>query len=143
MSHFINLQNNMDCLFCKIVAQQIPNYTVYEDEHALAFLDIHPCVAGHTVVIPKVHALTLPELPAAEVGPLFLGVQATMQRLQEVLRPDGFTVGWNHGEAGGQAVPHVHIHVLPRYDNDGGGNMHSVVRNPSERPVDAVAKLFE
>lgn len=133
----------MDCLFCKIVAKQIPNFTVYEDEHALAFLDIHPCVTGHTVVIPKTHAATLPELPAAEVGPLFLAVQATMNRMQDVLKPDGFTVGWNHGEAGGQAVPHLHIHVLPRYHNDGGGTMHTVVRQASDRSVDAIAKLFD
>lgn len=132
-----------DCLFCKIVAGQIPNHTVLETEQALAFLDIFPCVDGHVVVIPKIHAGTLPELPTENVGPLYEAVQAVMKRMQEVLQCDGFSVGWNHGEAGGQAVPHLHVHVLPRWHKDGGGNMHSIVKTPTKMPVAEMAAKFK
>lgn len=132
-----------DCLFCKIVAGQIPNHTVVETPDALAFLDIFPCVDGHVVVIPKTHAATLPELPVEKVGPLYEAVQTTMKRVQEALGCDGFSVGWNHGEAGGQAVPHLHVHILPRWNKDGGGNMHSIVKTPAKIPVAEMAAKFK
>ncbi len=132
-----------DCLFCKIVAGQIPNYTVVETPDALAFLDIFPCVDGHVVVIPKTHAATLLELPTEKVGPLYEAVQTAMKRVQEVMGCDGFSVGWNHGEAGGQAVPHLHVHILPRWNKDGGGNMHSLIKAPTKTPVAEMAAKFK
>lgn len=132
-----------DCLFCKIVAGQIPNYTVVETDQALAFLDIFPCVDGHAVVIPKIHAVTLLDLPTEMVGPLYEAVQMTMKRLQTVLGCDGFSVGWNHGEAGRQAVPHLHIHILPRWANDGGGSLHSIVKTPTKVTVADLAAKFK
>lgn len=132
-----------DCLFCKIVAGQIPNHTVVETADALAFLDIFPCVDGHIVVIPKTHAVTLLELPLEKVGPLFEAVQMAMKRAQAVLGCAGFSVGWNHGEAGGQAVPHLHVHILPRWEKDGGGNMHSIVKVPAKISVAEMAGKFK
>lgn len=132
-----------DCLFCKIVAGQIPNHTVVETAEAIAFLDIFPCVDGHTVVIPKVHATTLLELPTEKIGPLYEAVQLAMARLQTVLGCDGFSVGWNHGEAGGQAVSHLHVHILPRWHNDGGGSLHSIVKTVSKIPVAELAAKFK
>lgn len=132
----------MDCLFCKIINKEIPNYTVYEDEHVLAFLDIFPHAVGHTVVIPKMHAENLLELPEAEIAPLYVAVQKVQAKLQAALMPEGFTVGWNHGEAAGQAVPHLHVHILPRWQADGGGSMHSVLPKLNNPDVKAVfAKL--
>ncbi len=132
-----------DCIFCKILEKSIPSYQVYEDEYTLAFLDIFPCVQGHTVVIPKVHAHDLLDFEKQTLQGFFLGVQKSLQKVQQVLAPQGFTVGWNHGAAGHQAVPHLHVHILPRFENDGGGSMHSVVKNPSMLKVEEVAKLFE
>jgi len=132
----------MDCIFCKIIHGDIPNYTVYEDDYALAFLDIHPLVKGHTVVIPKVHAKILLDLSNEIVCDFFVDVKHVMELVENVFHPDGFTVGWNHGEAGGQVVPHLHVHILPRWDNDGGGNIHSIINNPGELSVEDVAKLF-
>lgn len=132
-----------DCLFCKIAAGQIPNHTVVETAEAIAFLDIFPCVDGHTVVIPKFHATTLLELPTEKIGPLYEAVQLAMARLQTVLGCDGFSVGWNHGEAGGQAVPHLHIHILPRWHNDGGGSLHSIVKTVSKISVAELAAKFK
>lgn len=130
------------CLFCKIVRHEIPNYTVYEDDHTLAFLDIHPCVKGHTVVIPKVHGETMLDLNGEIVKEFFGGVKRALERVEQVLSPDGFTIGINHGEAGGQAVPHLHVHILPRWKNDGGGSVHTVVENSDEVKVKEIAKFF-
>ncbi len=130
----------MDCIFCKIGAKEIPAHMTYEDEHAFAILDIHPVAPGHTMVIPKLHAANLLELPPQEVGPVFEAVQAVTARLQEVLRPDGFTIGINHGDVSGQTVKHLHIHVLPRFMNDGGKSIHAVVHNPGNEDTAALAK---
>lgn len=128
----------MDCIFCKIINKEIPNYTVYEDATVLAFLDIFPHAVGHTVVIPKVHVHDLTEAGDELIGSLFVAVKKVQERLENVLKPNGFNVGWNHGEAGGQAVPHLHIHILPRYTNDGGGSIHSInkkIENPDVKAV--------
>lgn len=130
------------CIFCKILAKEIPNYTVYENDHVLAFLDIHPHAKGHTVVIPKRHAVTLFELSDSELQAYILGVKSAMERVESVLHPDGFTTGWNHGEAGGQAVPHLHIHIFPRWHTDGGKSIHAAVNAPGDTPVSTVAALF-
>ena len=132
----------MDCLFCKIVGGEIPNYTVYEDENVLAFLDIFPHAVGHTVIIPKVHAENLLELTSEKIAPLFGAVKKVQEKLLAGLKPEGFTIGWNHGPAGKQAVPHLHIHVLPRWNNDGGGSMHSILKKSEGIDVKEVfAKL--
>lgn len=130
------------CIFCKILKGDIPNYTVYEDNHVLAFLDINPHAKGHTVVIPKVHGDTIYDLNEELQKELFPVLSKVMHRIDEVLHPDGFNVGWNHGEAGGQVVPHLHIHVIPRWEGDGGGSIHSIVKNPGDKSVEYVGALF-
>jgi histidine triad (HIT) family protein len=129
-----------DCLFCKIVAKQIPAQIVYEDDHALAFLDIHPSAPGHTMVIPKVHAPNLLELPPEEVGPLFAAVQHVGKMLSKAFTPDGITMGANQGRASGQEVDHLHVHLIPRWHNDGGHAVQSVVHNPPEESLDDILK---
>lgn len=126
----------MDCIFCKIIAKEIPSYGIYEDDHALAFLDINPRAPGHTMIIPKVHAVTLLDLPTAEIGPLFAAVKAVTAKIEKTLKPDGFTIGINHGDASGQTVKHLHVHVIPRWKDDGGGSIHSVVSNPSSEDIE-------
>lgn len=131
----------MDTIFHNILRGDIPNYTVYEDEAVLAFLDIAPCTKGHTLVIPKVYAQTLLDLPDDTLAGYLTGIKRTMERLDAVLSPDGYTVGWNMKEAAGQAVPYVHCHIMPRWDGDGGGNMHSIVDVMSGDVAD-IAALF-
>lgn len=129
-------------IFKKIIAKDIPSHVVYEDEHNLAFLDINPHAKGHTLVIPKTDPERFADMKETEVQSLFVAVQKTMARIQEVLGPDGFNVGWNDGKAGGQMVEHVHVHILPRYDGDGGGSMHAIVKADLEISVEEVAQLF-
>ncbi|MDO8469607.1 MAG: HIT family protein [bacterium] len=125
----------MDCLFCKIACHEIPALVIREDANTLAFLDIDPRAAGHTVVIPKRHAGTLLDIPREELCPLWQAVQAATAQLHTTLRPDGFTVGVNHGKHAGQAIDHLHIHIVPRWEGDGGGSIHTVVDNPPTEPL--------
>jgi histidine triad (HIT) family protein len=129
-----------DCIFCTIVARGIPAEVVFEDEHALAFLDVTPRAPGHTVVVPKRHSPTLLDLPADEVGPLFAAVQTTARRVLAALQADGMTVGVNHGAVSGQTVPHLHVHIIPRFVGDRGGSIHSVVHNPPKESIAAIAE---
>lgn len=131
-----------DCLFCKIIAKEIPCHKVFEDENVLAFLDIHPCAKGHTVIIPKKHFGNLLEMSMAEWEVMSRGLSTVLTKVKEVLNPDGMNLGINNGKAAGQAVGHVHWHILPRWEGDGGGSMHSIVRNGGEVDVKEVAKLF-
>ena len=116
------------CIFCKIVAGEIPSYKVYEDEHALAFLDIHPCAPGHTVVIPKQHSETELDTEPEEAAAVMQAVQHASRVLKEKLGPAGFNIGWNHGRIAGQAINHWHVHIIPRNAGDNGGSMHSIVK---------------
>lgn len=127
------MEDKKDCLFCKIAAKEIPAEVIYEDEHVVAFLDIYPMTPGHTVIIPKKHAENIIGLSEEEVGPLFSAVKKMTALLSEKLKPEGFTIGINHGRTAG--MDHLHVHVVPRYEGDGGGSIHSVVRYPSEESL--------
>ena len=132
-----------DCLFCKIVSKEIPNHTVYEDANVLAFLDIHPCSKGHTVVVPKKHFADLSEMSVADWQAMRGGLAGSFAKVQKVLNPDGINLGINNGKAAGQAVPHIHWHLIPRWEKDGGGSMHSIVRSGEAVDVKATAELFK
>jgi len=129
-----------DCLFCKIVAGEIPSHKIYEDKNSFVFLDIHPQSLGHAMVIPKIHAVDITELPQDKVGPLFETVQKMAKYIPETLGAAGLTVGINQGTVSGQVVPHLHVHLMPRFEGDGGGSVHSAVNNP---PTEDVAKTAD
>jgi histidine triad (HIT) family protein len=120
----------MECLFCKIAKKLITASTVYEDDHAIAFLDTTPRTLGHTLVISKYHASALKDLPDEEVGPLFSAVKKVAVILEKQLQSDGITIGINQGAASGQVVEHVHIHLMPRWRGDRGHSIQSVVDAP-------------
>ncbi|MEK6939389.1 MAG: HIT family protein, partial [Nanoarchaeota archaeon] len=104
-----------NCIFCKIGKGEIPAHKVYEDQKMLAFLDVKPHSKGHTVVIPKTHGVTVFDFSDKQLQELMVAVRKTVERIQKVLSPDGFNVGWNHNTAAGQVVPHLHVHIMPRY----------------------------
>ncbi|MBI4017669.1 MAG: HIT domain-containing protein [Candidatus Aenigmarchaeota archaeon] len=122
-----------DCIFCRIASKDLSSEIVYEDSKTLAFLDINPISPGHTVVVPKTHTANIFELDVGGVADLFNAVRSVMKSIQDGLKPAGFNFGVNHGRAAGQAIDHVHVHILPRFENDGGGSMHSIVRNPPKQ----------
>jgi histidine triad (HIT) family protein len=131
-----------NCLFCKIINGSIPCYKVYEDETALAFLDIHPCSVGHTVVIPKNHVGRAEEMSEDLWKNLAVALKKAAKRVADVVKADGLNIGLNDGPVAGQAVPHVHWHIIPRFDNDGGGSMHSIIRAQTPAVSDT-ARLFK
>ncbi len=128
-----------DCVFCKIIAGTAKAEVVYEDDCALAFLDIHPASRGHTMVIPKVHAETLDRLPDAQFGPLLQVVRTVMGLLEKSLQPAGLNVGWNHGWAAGQRVNHLHVHLIPRYAGDGGAGIQFLVHGSVREDLASIA----
>lgn len=133
----------MECLFCKIIKKEIKAEIIYEDNEALAFLDINPRAPGHTMVIPKKHAANIFELDDYLMRPVFHAVKIVAGFIQKSLKPDGFTIGINHGEASGQAVEHLHIHIIPRWKNDGGGSIHGVVNNQPKENLRDIAKFIK
>ncbi len=127
------------CIFCKIGKGEIVAEKVYEDEHVFAFLDIMPRAPGHTMVIPKTHAKSFLELPSASVGPFFEGVQKVLGMVSHALKPDGFTLGMNHGKVSGQEIDHLHFHIMPRWQDDKGHSIQSVVANPPKEDLKSIA----
>lgn len=130
-----------DCLFCKLVKGEIPSYKVYEDENAVAFLDIHPSAPGHTMVIHKKHGLTLLDYTQEELGQLMNAVQKVDQKIVKALGTQLITIGINQFEEGG--VPHLHIHLIPRWKNDGGGIIQTTVKNPPKESLDELKEKIK
>lgn len=131
------------CLFCKIGAGEIQSYTIFENEDVRAFLDIHPCSKGHTVVIPKKHFSEIGEMNEEEWLKVMNGLRETISLVDKKLKPGGMNIGINNRPPAGQAVLHVHWHIIPREEKDGGGSMHSIVRSDNTGDVAEVAKMFK
>ncbi|MFW5916906.1 MAG: HIT family protein [Halorubrum sp.] len=131
-----------DCIFCSIVDGEIPARTVHETDDVLAFLDANPLAPGHTLVIPKTHAERVGDLDPALASAVFDAVAAITPQVESAVDADGANVGINDGEAAGQEVPHVHVHVVPRFDGDGGAPIHAVAGDRpdlSDGELDAIA----
>ncbi|MER5970616.1 MULTISPECIES: HIT family protein [unclassified Streptomyces] len=107
----------MDCVFCAIVAGEVPSHRVFEDETVVAFLDARPLFPGHALVVPRRHSETLGDLPGAEVGPFFLRVQRIAGAVERGMGAAGSFVAANNRIS--QSVPHFHVHVVPRNPKDG------------------------
>ena len=117
---------SMPCIFCQIAAGKIPSEKIAESEHAFAFLDIRPLARGHAMVVPKEHAERFSEMsPAAAQGVMLLA-QEVARRQASALAAEGTTIAVNDGEAAGQEVMHVHLHLVPRSAADGFGPIHGM-----------------
>jgi len=108
-----------DCIFCKIIAGEIPSCRVYEDDQTIAFLDIAPIVQGHTLVIPRQHVDPLTDASPQVLMACLQTVQRVMRAQSRALGADGINLHQANGAAAGQVVPHLHFHVIPRFDKDG------------------------
>ena len=131
----------MSCLFCRIANKEIDSKIVYEDEFSVAFLDINPCQRGHLLVIPKKHYQNLNEVPEGQLTKLFETVKKMTILLEEKLNVSSFNIGWNHGKDAGQVINHLHIHIIPRYPNDGGGSMQTIVETGDDNLEETYQKL--
>jgi len=133
----------MECLFCDLALGKSQTYKIYEDEHTFAFLDIHPLTKGHTIVIPKNHAKNILDLSDNEVAAFFQAIKKIVAHIKEKLRPDGFNIGINMDKMAGQAMDHFHVHVLPRWQGDGGGSVHSIVSSPPQESLEEIQQKIK
>lgn len=108
-----------DCIFCKIVAGDIPSAKVYESESVLAFLDIAPVNQGHALVLPKGHYPTMMDIPSELGSELMEALSRVGKAVMEATGADGLNLMQNNYEAAGQLVHHVHFHLIPRHSDDG------------------------
>lgn len=106
-----------NCIFCKIIDGEIPSCRVYEDDLCVAFLDLAPFEEGHTLVVPRFHAATLLDMPDDLLAKILPSVRNVAKLLREKLPCDGFNVMQNNGKCATQTVPHVHFHVIPRWND--------------------------
>ena len=130
----------MTCIFCRIVAGEIPAEIVLRDEHAVAFLDITPLADGHTVVIPRAHVATLEDMTPEDTAALFRAVHRLSGPVRTAVGAEGSTIGINNGAATGQTIPHVHVHIVPRWTSDGAGSVHTIFRPGTRRPIGDVGR---
>ena len=109
----------MDCIFCKIIKGEIPAIKVLDEEQVVAFMDINPASPGHLLVAPKRHAENIFEISEADLAAVSKAVKRCAQAVRDALQADGITVLQLNGKASDQRVPHLHVHVMPRWDKDG------------------------
>jgi histidine triad (HIT) family protein len=107
-----------DCLFCGIVAGDVPGQVVDSDEYTVAFMDVNPATRGHALVVPRRHRVDLMDVSDDDLGHTMLAARRLARRIDEVLEPDGFNLLNSCRPAAWQTIFHFHIHVIPRYDDD-------------------------
>lgn len=126
-----------DCIFCKIAKGEIPSKTLYEDGDFRVILDLGPVARGHALILPKEHAANLYELPEETVAAAFVLAKKMAGIMREKLKCDGLNLLQNNGETAGQTVNHFHIHVIPRYQDD-GQKIGWIPGEPSQEELEAV-----
>jgi histidine triad (HIT) family protein len=112
------MSTDPSCLFCKIVAGELPSQRVDEDEHTVAFMDINPATRGHALVVPRNHAANVLSVDPADFAAVAVAAQRLARRIDERLAPDGINILNSCGSAAWQTVFHLHVHVIPRYAGD-------------------------
>lgn len=108
-----------DCIFCKIANGEIPSKSLYEDDDFRVILDLGPATKGHALILPKEHYANLYELPEDTAAGAMKLAKTMAAKMTDRLNADGFNLVQNNGEAAGQTVMHFHLHLIPRYENDG------------------------
>ena len=107
-----------NCIFCKIIAGEIPSATVYEDDDVKAILDVNPAARGHVIVLPTKHASDVFSIPDEDLSKAICVAKKIAIAVKEAYKCDGVNILQNNGEAAGQTVFHLHIHVIPRFEGD-------------------------
>ena len=120
----------MDCIFCKIISKEIPTKILYEDDDTVSFLDAFPVAKGHTLVIPKTHHAKIQDLPFDINQKLFNTVHKMTLKVDSL---EGSTlIAIHNGKESGQEIPHVHVHLIPRSNDDSAGPVHSMFNDKIE-----------
>ena len=116
------------CIFCKIANGEIPSKTIYEDQEFRVILDLGPATRGHALILPKEHYANLYELPEETAAKVMVLAKKMATRMTKNLSCAGFNIVQNNGETAGQTVMHYHLHLIPRYQNDG----QNILQKPTE-----------
>ena len=128
-----------DCIFCKLANGEIPTNAIYEDDDFMVILDVAPATRGHALILPKEHADNLYELPDEIASKALVLAKKMATQMTEKLQCEGFNLLQNNGEIAGQTVTHFHIHLIPRYQED-GQRTHLVEGKPTEENMEALRK---
>ncbi len=129
------------CTFCKIVKGEIPSVKIWEDEDHIAILDIDPSTRGHSLIIPKAHHETIFDISKPEFDKAMNAAKKVAEILKEKLKADGMNLLISSGEAAQQEVPHLHVHLIPRYE---GESFKIKLENKTEnKNLEEVAKLLK
>lgn len=107
-----------NCIFCKILSGEIPSTTVYEDDDFKAILDVNPAARGHVIILPKKHAANIYELPDEDASKVMVVAKKIATAVRDAFHCEGVNILQNNGEAAGQTVFHLHVHVIPRFSGD-------------------------
>lgn len=130
-----------NCIFCKIIAGEIPSYTLYEDEQFKVILDVGPAAKGHALILPKDHYANFYELPEETAAEVIKLAKKMMIRMTDKLKCDGFNIVQNNGKAAGQTVDHFHMHLIPRYEND-GEILKYIAGEPGQEELEQIRKTI-
>ena len=128
-----------NCIFCKLANKDIPTNIIYEDDRFTVILDASPATKGHALILPKNHAANIYELPDEDASAVFVLAKKLATKMTEILHCDGFNIVQNNGEVAGQTVFHFHMHLIPRYLND--GNQDTLTWNHAEFTPEEIAEI--
>ena len=128
-------------IFERIIDGDVPGHVVHETETVAAFLDANPLAPGHTLVVPKEPYARLRDVPPDLSADVFGAVRTLSPAIEDAVDADATTVGINDGTAAGQEVPHLHVHVVPRFEGDGGGPIHAIADRPADLGDDEIADI--
>lgn len=129
-----------DCIFCKVIAKEVPGHFILEERSYVAFLDIFGSVDGHTMVVPRKHGFTIWDYNKEELGQLMEGVKEAARKIKAVYKTDSISIGINHEEEKG--VPHLHVHLIPRFKGDGGLIVQSLSKTGVKEDLTKTAQKF-
>ena len=130
-----------NCIFCKLAGGEIPTATLYEDEDFRVTLDANPAAKGHALIIPKEHYANLYELDDELAGKVLVLAKKMITKLTDILGCDGYNIVQNNGEAAGQTVFHFHMHLIPRFKDDGVGVTWKMGELTEEDKNDILSKM--
>ena len=130
----------MDCIFCNVITHKMPGYFVLEDKNVVAFLDIFGSVDGHVLVVPKKHGRTIQDFNKDELSDIMDVVRKMSEKIEKSLQTDSISIGINHKEEKG--VAHLHVHLIPRYKDDGGLVLQSLVKKGIVENLEQTAELI-
>ncbi len=131
----------MDCIFCKIIKGEIPTKIILETEKSLAFMDAFPLTKGHSLVIPKTHFEKIQDMSESDNADLFETVRTVIKKVDTITGSTLLAV--HNGKESGQEIPHVHVHLIPRSQEDSAGPVHSMFDKTPNLSEDDISNLFE